>query len=76
MARAPSHLAQKVGGRLNPKSGRHIISRAAAKPSINPAISPHWLRHAHASHGLERAAIFSRAAENVGPQERVAQSGA
>lgn len=35
----------------------HIIKTVASQqPGINPAVSAHWLRHAHATHALERGA--------------------
>ena len=30
-----------------------IVSQAAARAGIKSAVSPHWLRHAHASHALD-----------------------
>ena len=33
-----------------------IVRQAAARASIDLAVSPHWMRHAHASHALDRGA--------------------
>jgi integrase/recombinase XerD len=33
-----------------------IVKAAAQKAGIDAPVSPHWLRHAHASHALERGA--------------------
>ena len=33
-----------------------IVQRAANRAEINKAVSTHWLRHAHASHALDRGA--------------------
>jgi integrase/recombinase XerD len=33
-----------------------IVRAAAARAGISLAVSPHWLRHAHASHALDRGA--------------------
>jgi site-specific recombinase XerC len=33
-----------------------MVKCAAAKAGINAAVSPHWLRHAHGSHAIERGA--------------------
>ena len=33
-----------------------IVSRAAASAGIGAKVSPHWLRHAHASHAIENGA--------------------
>lgn len=39
------------------RSGVHRIVKAAAKRAkLPPGVSAHWLRHAHASHALDRAA--------------------
>jgi integrase/recombinase XerD len=46
------------------KSGRHfalsnvvrIVRAAAVRVGITEKVSPHWLRHAHASHSLDRGA--------------------
>jgi integrase/recombinase XerD len=33
-----------------------MVKRAAKAAGINEAVSPHWLRHAHGSHAIERGA--------------------
>ena len=33
-----------------------MVKRTAAKAGVNQAISPHWLRHAHGSHAIDRGA--------------------
>jgi integrase/recombinase XerD len=33
-----------------------MVKRAAKAAGINEAVSPHWLRHAHGSHAVERGA--------------------
>src|SRR5262245_10513738 len=35
---------------------RRIVRRAAEKTGVQGSISPHWLRHAHASHALDHGA--------------------
>src|SRR6185437_9758107 len=35
---------------------RVILRRAAQQAGVNEPISPHWLRHAHASHALDHGA--------------------
>ena len=34
------------------------LKRAAANAGINPKLSAHWLRHAHASHAIDRGAAL------------------
>ncbi|HLO47335.1 MAG TPA: tyrosine-type recombinase/integrase [Nostocaceae cyanobacterium] len=49
-------LNNKTGGHLNRYSVDRIVKAAAARAGISGKVSPHWLRHAHASHALERGA--------------------
>ncbi|HEY2011922.1 MAG TPA: tyrosine-type recombinase/integrase [Bryobacteraceae bacterium] len=46
----------KTGGRLRPLAILRIVRKAAARAGIDLPVSPHWLRHAHASHALDRGA--------------------
>jgi len=41
---------------LQPTAVLRIVRRAAQRAGMNVAVSPHWLRHAHASHALDRGA--------------------
>lgn len=52
---APVFRSQK-GGHLDPSQVLRIVRAAAARAGIHAAVSPHWLRHAHASHALEHGA--------------------
>lgn len=57
----PVFTSRKLQGHLTPTQARRIVKRAAQRtPGLDPAIatqvSPHWLRHAHASHALDRGA--------------------
>jgi site-specific recombinase XerD len=51
----PLFLSQK-GGALDTSQVHRIIKAAAARAGLPEEISAHWLRHAHASHSLERGA--------------------
>ena len=42
------------GGHLEVSQVNRIVSRAATDAGIERAVSPHWLRHAHASHAHAR----------------------
>ena len=44
------------GGHLERARVYQIVSAAAQRAGIQGKVSPHWLRHAHASHSLERGA--------------------
>src|SRR5712692_2478622 len=54
-APAPVFRSRK-GGALDPSQVRRIVVAAAARAGLPAAVSPHWLRHAHASHALDRGA--------------------
>ena len=43
-----------------------IVKAAAKRAGIDKKVSPHWLRHAHASHALERGAKIHLVAETLG----------
>ena len=51
----PVFLSQK-GGRLDPSQVARLVRSAARRAGVKLAVSPHWLRHAHASHALDRGA--------------------
>ncbi len=44
------------GGHLDPAQIRRIVYAAAKKASLEQKVSPHWMRHAHASHALDGSA--------------------
>ena len=46
----------RKGGHLSTSQAWRIVRAAAARAGIGGNVSPHWLRHAHASHALERGA--------------------
>ena len=41
---------------LDPSAIFRIVQRAAKRAHLEAGISPHWLRHAHATHALDRGA--------------------
>jgi integrase/recombinase XerD len=48
--------SRKGGGHLDPSQVRRIVYMAARKAGLEQKVSPHWMRHAHASHALDRSA--------------------
>ena len=48
-------FAGRSGGTLTAGQAWRIVKNAAARVGV-PALSPHWLRHAHASHALDAGA--------------------
>ena len=47
---------KKGGGRLQTLAVLRIVRQAAERAGIHLPVSPHWFRHAHASHALDRGA--------------------
>jgi integrase/recombinase XerD len=43
-----------------------MVKRAAKAADINAAVSPHWLRHAHGSHAIERGASLPEVQATLG----------
>src|SRR5262249_58360308 len=46
----------KSGNPLDQSQVLRIVRRASARAGNQKNVSPHWLRHAHASHSLDRGA--------------------
>ena len=46
----------RTGRPLTPKQAWGIVRAAARRAGLTAPVSPHWLRHAHASHALDRGA--------------------
>jgi integrase/recombinase XerD len=55
-AEEPVFRSRKKSGFLRPLAVYRIVCQAAKRAEIEGRISPHWLRHAHASHALDRGA--------------------
>ena len=51
----PIYRSRK-GGHLHPSQVMRIVRKAARRAGIEKNVSPHWLRHGHASHALDRGA--------------------
>src|ERR1035441_1422069 len=52
----PLFPSRKRGGALRPLAVLRVVRQAAVRAGIDLAVSPHWMRHAHASHALDRGA--------------------
>jgi integrase/recombinase XerD len=46
----------REGGHLDQSQVNRIVHAAAKRANLPAGVSPHWLRHAHASHAIERNA--------------------
>ena len=52
---APVFRSQRRG-HLDPSAVHRVVKAAAARAGLSAEVSAHWLRHAHASHALDRGA--------------------
>jgi integrase/recombinase XerD len=53
---APLFPSRRGGGHLHPTSIERVVLKAAQRAGVEGKVSPHWLRHSHATHALERGA--------------------
>lgn len=53
---APVFPSRKGKGDLHPSQVHRIVQAAAVRAGVEVPVLPHWLRHAHASHALDRDA--------------------
>src|SRR5947209_4981911 len=54
------------GNRLDESMIHRIVKNAAKRAGITGNVSPHWMRHAHATHALERGAPITLVKETLG----------
>jgi Phage integrase family len=64
-ANDPVFVSRK-GGRLAERTVNDMVKRAAKAAGINEDVSPHWLRHAHGSHAIERGASLPEVQATLG----------
>ncbi len=55
-AEAAPVFRSREGGPLDPSQIHRLVKAAARRAGLARAVSAHWLRHAHASHALDRGA--------------------
>jgi integrase/recombinase XerD len=65
-ANDPVFPSRKGGGQLTERAVHAMVKRAALKAGINLAVSPHWLRHAHGSHAIDRGASLPEVQATLG----------
>jgi integrase/recombinase XerD len=56
----------KQDRRMDESSVNRIVKAAAKRAGITGDVSPHWMRHAHATHALERGAPITLVKETLG----------
>jgi site-specific recombinase XerD len=59
-------FASRKGGRLTARAVHGMVKRAAESAGVNAEISPHWLRHAHGSHAIEKGAPLHEVQATLG----------
>ena len=62
----PAFPSQKQGGHLSRVQVLRIVRQAAKRAGVEGKVSPHWFRHAHASHALDRGAPIHVLKETLG----------
>lgn len=61
----PVFVSQK-GGSLDAVQVHRIVKAAAKRAGLGDKVSAHWLRHAHASHALDRGANIALVRDTLG----------
>lgn len=59
-------FSSQMGGALVPSRVWQIVRQAAERAGIDGNVSPHWFRHSHASHALERGASVALVRDTLG----------
>jgi len=68
-------FASRKGGSLTERAVNGMVKRAAAKSGIDAPVSPHWLRHAHGSHAIDRGATLPEVQNTLGHDNIATTSG-
>jgi integrase/recombinase XerD len=63
---APVFPSRKQGGHLDETAILRVVRKAAQRAGIEVRVSPHFLRHSHATHALERGAPIHLVAATLG----------
>jgi site-specific recombinase XerD len=58
--------ARRPGQPLTERAVNYMIKAAARRAGVNPAVSIHWLRHAHASHAIDNGAPITLVSATLG----------
>jgi integrase/recombinase XerD len=68
-------FASRKGSRLTERAVNYLLKRIAESAGVTGAVSPHWLRHAHGSHALDRGATLAEVQETLGHANVATTSG-
>ena len=56
----------RPGEALSGRAANYMVKAAAERAGVNPAVSVHWLRHAHASHAIDNGAPITLVSATLG----------
>jgi integrase/recombinase XerD len=71
----PVFATRKGGQRLKQRAIGYMLKRTAKRAGITQPVSPHWLRHAHGSHALDRGATLAEVQSTLGHANVATTSG-
>ena len=74
-ANDPVFASHKGGRRLTERTVGYMLKRTAKRAGITATVSPHWLRHAHGSHALDRGATLAEVQTTLGHANVATTSG-
>ena len=57
---------RRPGQALTERAINYMVKAAAERAGVNPAVSVHWLRHAHASHAIDNGAPITLVSATLG----------
>jgi site-specific recombinase XerD len=63
---APVFRSKRSPGPLDVRTAARVVKAAAQRAGLPPGTSPHWLRHAHASHALDARAPVHLVRDTLG----------
>jgi hypothetical protein len=74
-ANDPVFASHKGDRRLTERTVGYMLKRTAKRAGIAGTVSPHWLRHAHGSHALDRGATLAEVQTTLGHANVATTSG-
>ena len=74
-ANDPVFASHKDGRRLTERTVGYMLKRTTKRAGIARTVSPHWLRHAHGSHALDRGATLAEVQTTLGHANVATTSG-
>ena len=74
-ANDPDFASHKGGRRPTERTVGYRLKRTAKRAGVADTVSPHWLRHAHGSHALDRGATLAEVQSTLGHANVATTSG-